>query len=41
LTIAERIKQSHIEVVKLAKKNNLPYICIFEDDAYPQKDIVK
>ena len=31
---------SHISVVKLAKMRNLPYVFIFEDDAYPCDDIL-
>lgn len=39
--IKQRCKQSHINVVKHAKKHNLPYVFIFEDDAYPCIDAVK
>ena len=38
--IKQRCKQSHINVVKHAKKHNLPYVFIFEDDAYPCIDAV-
>lgn len=30
---------SHIQAVEKAKKNKLPWICIFEDDAFPCADI--
>ena len=30
---------SHIAIVKYAKMMNMPYVCIFEDDAYPCKGI--
>lgn len=39
--VKQRCKQSHINVVKHAKKHNLPYVFIFEDDAYPCIDAVK
>lgn len=32
---------NHIECVRLAKERNYPYCLIFEDDAYPRKDIVE
>jgi len=32
---------SHISVVKLAKMRNLPYVFIFEDDAYPCNNIMQ
>lgn len=32
---------SHIQIVKNAKKLRLPYVCIFEDDAFPAIDIIK
>jgi len=35
ISIKQRCKQSHINVVEHAKKHNLPYVFIFEDDAYP------
>ena len=30
---------SHAALIKLAKSLNLPFICIFEDDAYPCNNI--
>lgn len=30
---------SHLFLVKMAKQMNLPFICIFEDDSVPHKDI--
>lgn len=30
---------SHFQCIEYAKRNNLPFVCIFEDDAYPCKDI--
>ena len=32
---------NHIECVRLAKERNYPYCLIFEDDAYPRKDIIE
>jgi GR25 family glycosyltransferase involved in LPS biosynthesis len=32
---AENCKQSHIAIIKYAKANNWPFVCIFEDDTYP------
>ena len=32
---------SHLAIVKMAKYSNLPYVAIFEDDAYPRKDIMQ
>ena len=31
---------SHASLVRLAQSLNLPFICIFEDDAYPSKNII-
>ena len=31
----QRCTKSHINLIKKAKSNNLPYILVFEDDAYP------
>lgn len=30
---------SHISIIKMAESMNWPFVCIFEDDAYPCKDI--
>lgn len=43
-TIADKTKVencllSHIRIVKIAKELKMPYVCIFEDDAYPQDNI--
>lgn len=32
---------SHLALIKYAQFKNLPFICIFEDDAYPRKDIIE
>jgi hypothetical protein len=39
-TPAMNCKNSHLNVVKYAKKCNLPYVLIFEDDAYPCNNII-
>ena len=31
----QRCTKSHVDLIKKAKSNNLPYILVFEDDAYP------
>lgn len=31
---------SHISIIKLAESLNWPFVCIFEDDAYPCVDII-
>lgn len=33
-----RCALSHQTIVRMAKAMNLPYVCIFEDDAYPRDD---
>ena len=30
---------SHISIVKIAKSLDIPFVAIFEDDAYPSDDI--
>lgn len=30
---------SHIQIVKMAKKKGLPFVCVFEDDAFPCIDV--
>lgn len=32
---------SHRKLVLNAKEMNLPFVCVFEDDAYPRKNIMK
>lgn len=29
---------AHLNAIKHAKKNNFPYVLVFEDDAYPCND---
>lgn len=41
LTGPQNCKQSHINVVKYAKDKNLPFIVVFEDDAYPRTDALE
>ncbi len=36
---AENCRDSHLAVVKMAKKLDLPFVAVFEDDAYPCIDI--
>ena len=31
---------THLSIIKLAQINNLPFVCIFEDDAFPIKNII-
>ena len=35
IPVTRRCAQSHINVVKYAKSHNLPFVMVFEDDAYP------
>lgn len=39
LTSIQNCAKSHLNIVKLAYEKNMPYVFIFEDDAYPCKDI--
>lgn len=39
LTTIQNCARSHIDIVKKAKCLNLPYVMIFEDDAYPCIDV--
>lgn len=38
LTGPQNCAQSHLNVVRYAKKNSLPFVAVFEDDAYPRTD---
>lgn len=37
----ENCKESHIQIVKYANEHNWPYVMIFEDDAYPCKNVIE
>ena len=32
---------SHMQICDIANKNNWPYVCIFEDDAYPCRNVLR
>lgn len=38
LTGPQNCTRSHVRIIEYAKQNNLPFVVVFEDDAYPRKD---
>lgn len=36
LTGPQNCTKSHLNIIEYAKKNNLPFVAVFEDDAYPR-----